>query len=125
MKKSLLISLLASIGLIGIFYLIDIAPKDNGGNWIMFSFLTICCTYLFLFISILLAGLYIFTKYFNPFWTAFVLTYSLISIITVLLFPLYDSFHSFLVSKYTLFDMASLIIAVVLLVFKPTVREGS
>ena len=91
MKKSLLISLITSVGLIGVSYLIDNAPKDNGGNWIMFSFLTICFSYLFLFISILLAGLYIFKKYFNPFWNTLVPTYSLISLIIVPLLPLFLS----------------------------------
>ncbi len=46
MIKNTLLSVLLSIGINLLFYLIDNMPKDNGGNWIMFSFLSICFTYL-------------------------------------------------------------------------------
>jgi hypothetical protein len=60
MIKNTLLSVLLSIGINLLFYLIDNMPKDNGGNWIMFSFLSICVTYLTLILSIILAGLYVF-----------------------------------------------------------------
>jgi hypothetical protein len=115
MNKNLLISLLVSIGLIGCFYLLDKVPKDNGGNLMIFSFFLICCTYLFLFISILLLVLFILKKYFNVFWTVFIPIYIIVSTIAIIYTSIYNSVHAFLVSKYTMFDMVSFLITIVIL----------
>ncbi len=123
MIKNTLLSVLLSIGINLLFYLIDNMPKDNGGNWIMFSFLSICFTYLTLILSIILAGLYVFKIYSNRFLTTFIPTYILVSTAVILIGPLYPSFQSFMVSKYTHIDLLSFTIMIGVLIFQIRARQ--
>jgi len=122
MLKNVLFSGLLAIGINLLFYLIDNMPKDNGGNWIMFSFLSICFTYLMLFLATVLAGLYVFRIYSNQFLSTFIPVYILVSTIVILIEPLYPNFQSYMVSKYTHIDLLSFTIMIVVLVFQ--IRKG-
>jgi hypothetical protein len=123
MVKNALLSVLLSIGINLLFYLIDNMPKDNGGNWIMFTFLSICFTYLMLVLSIILTGLYVFKIYSNRFLTTFIPTYILVSTAVILIEPLYPSLQSFMVSQYTHIDLLSFTIMIGVLIFQRRARQ--
>ena len=85
MLKTIGYSISLSGAIMGVFYLLDIAPRDNGGNFILFPFLSICCIYLSLGASILLAILCILKNYFNRFLITFALTFLLFNAIAIYL----------------------------------------
>ena len=118
MLKNILIAITISVVLMLLFYLVDRIPTDNGGNLITFSFLLICCTYFIFILSLIFGCLAIFKSYINPFWTIFILTFIVVSSIVVILAPVYSSFNAFLVSKYTILNLVSFVIALAILLFR-------
>jgi len=125
MGKNILLSLLLSGGIMLLFYMADNAPKDNGGNWIFFSFLIITFSYLFSFFSILLAVLYFIRNYFNSFLIVFCITFLLVNMLATYLLS-YESIKSFFLSWYIISDLAGLLslIGVVFLRLQTTLVEG-
>ena len=125
MGKNILLSLLLSGGIMLLFYMADNAPKDNGGNWIFFSFLIITFSYLFSFFSILLAVLYFIRNYFNSFLIVFCITFLLVNMLATYLLS-YESIKSFFLSCYIISDLAGLLslIGVVFLRLQTTLVEG-
>lgn len=86
----------------------DDAPKDNGGNWIFFSFLSIIFSYIFSFFSILLAVIYFIRNYFNVFLTVFGITFLLVNMVATYLLS-YESIQSFFLSWYIISDLTGLL----------------
>jgi hypothetical protein len=97
MIKNILLSLLLSGGIMLLFYMADNAPKENGGNWIFFSFF-----------SILLAALYFIKNYFNAFLTVFGITFLLANMGATYLLS-YESIKSFFLSWYIVSDLTGLL----------------
>ena len=122
--KNILLSLLLSGGIMLLFYMADNSPKDNGGNWILFSFLSVIFSYFFSFFSILLAVLYFIKNYFNLFLIVFGITFLLVNMVATYLLS-YESIKYFFLSWYIISDLAGLLclIGVVFLRLQTTLVE--
>jgi hypothetical protein len=81
--RNVIISLVASAAIMSVFYLLDRAQKDEGGNFILFSFLNILLSYLFVLSSVFLVALYIFNHYFSPFLVVFFPTFLIVNLIVI------------------------------------------
>jgi hypothetical protein len=81
--RNVIISLVASAAIMSVFYLLDRAQKDDGGNFILFSFLNILLSYLFVLSSVFLVALYIFNHYFSPFLVVFFPTFLIVNLIVI------------------------------------------
>jgi hypothetical protein len=117
MVKNIGYSIGLSGAIMGIFYFLDVAPRDNGGNFIFFSFLSICCIYLFFGASIFLAALCIFKNYFNRFLITFALTFLIFNAAAIYLIGAFESFRIYLFSRYTALDLGSGLILIMTIIF--------
>jgi|ERR1700722_12322361 len=112
--KNILLSLLLSGGILLLFYMADNAPNENGGNWILFSFLSIIFSYLFSFFSILLTIFYFIRRYFKEFLIIFCITFLILNMVAAYSL-VYESLKSFLLSSYIIADLGGILCMLIIL----------
>lgn len=123
-SKSVVGGIGLAAGLMLVFYLLDNAPKDNGGNWIFFSLLTVITSYLVCAFSLILAIIYFLKRYFSSFLVTFGISYFLLDIVVMYLRD-YTTVSSLLSSRYLDPDLIGILCLVIILYFreKPGINE--